>query len=97
MATFKEVLDNLDTETMFNMFQRRLSQEDDEDITEFINKNQKVNALFSCLEDKKLKEITDNNEEMEKEVTTIIRTIVFTLYELHKLNENLDFKREMNI
>ena len=97
MATFKEVLDNLDAETMFNLFQRRLSQEDDEDITEFINKNQKVNALFSCLEEKKLKEITDNNEEMEKEVTTIIRTIVFTLYELHKLNENLDFKKDMNL
>ena len=97
MTTFKEILDNLDAETMVNIFQKILPEENNEDLRDFINKNQKVNALFGCLQEKKLKEITDNNEEMEEEVVTTIRTIIFTLYELHRLNENLDFKKEMNI
>ena len=97
MATFKEILDNLDAETMVNIFQRILPEENDEDLRDFINKNQKVNALFGCLEEKKLKEITDNNEEMEEEVRTTIRIIILTLYELHRLDINLDFQKEMNI
>ena len=97
MATFKEILDNLDAETMVNIFQKILPEENNEDLRDFINKNQKVNALFGCLEEKKLKEITDNNEEMEEEVVAAIRTIIFTLYELHRLDENLDLKKEMNI
>ena len=56
-----------------------------------------VNALFGFLREEKLKEITEGNEEMEDEVITIIRTFVFTLYELYKLDRNLDFKKEMNI
>lgn len=97
MATFKEILDNLDAETMVNIFQKVLPEENDEDLRDFINKNQKVNALFGCLEEKKLKEITDNNEEMEEEVRTTIRIIILTLYELHRLDINLDFQKEMNI
>lgn len=97
MATFKEILDNLDAETMVNIFQKVLPEENNEDLRDFINKNQKVNALFSCLEEKKLKEITDNNEEMEEEVRTTIRIIILTLYELHRLDINLDFQKEMNI
>jgi len=97
MATFKEILDNLDAETMVNIFQKILPEENNEDLRDFINKNQKVNALFGCLEEKKLKEITDNNEEMEEEVRTTIRIIILTLYELHRLDINLDFQKEMNI
>ena len=97
MAKFKEILDNLDEDTMLSIFMRTLPKENNEDLRRFINTNQKVNAMFSCLEEKKIKEITDNNEEMEKEVVAAIRTIVFTLYELYKLDKNLDFKREMNM
>lgn len=97
MAEFKKILDNLNADTMLNLFQRKLPKENNEDLTDFINKNQNVNALFACLEKKKIKEITDNNEEMEEEVVTTIRTIIFTLYELHRLDENLDLKKEMNI
>ena len=97
MATFKEILDNLDADTMVNIFQKILPEENNEDLRDFINKNQKVNALFGCLEEKKLKEITDNNEEMEEEVRTTIRIIILTLYELHRLDINLDFQKEMNI
>ena len=97
MATFKEIIDNLDAETMVNIFQKILPEENNEDLRDFINKNQKVNALFGCLEEKKLKEITDNNEEMEEEVRTTIRIIILTLYELHRLDINLDFQKEMNI
>lgn len=97
MATFKEILDNLDAETMVNIFQKVLPEENNEDLRDFINKNQKVNALFGCLEEKKLKEIADNNEEMEEEVRTTIRIIILTLYELHRLDINLDFQKEMNI
>ena len=97
MADFKKVLDNLDAETMVNIFQKVLPEENNEDLRDFINKNQKVNALFGCLEEKKLKEITDNNEEMKEEVRTTIRIIILTLYELHRLDINLDFQKEMNI
>jgi len=97
MAEFKEILDNLDADTMLSIFMRTLPKENNEDLRRFINTNQKVNALFSCLEEKKIKEIADNDEEMEREAVTTIRTIVFTLYELHKLDKNLDFKREMNM
>lgn len=97
MAKFKEIVDALDADTMLDIFLRRLPKENNEDLRDFINKNQKVNALFGFLEKKKLKEITDNNKEMQEEVITTIRTIIFTLYELHKLDKNLDFKKEMNI
>ena len=97
MAKFKEIVDALDADTMLDIFLRRLPKENNEDLRDFINKNQKVNALFGFLEKKKLKEITDNNKEMQEEVITTIRTIIFTLYELHKLDRNLDFKKEMNI
>lgn len=97
MAKFKEILDALNTDMILNIFQKKLSEENDEELKSFINTNQKVNALFGCLREEKLKEITEGNEEMEDEVRTIIRTFVFTLYELHKLDRNLDFKKEMNI
>jgi len=97
MAEFKEILDNLDADTMLSILMRQLPKENNEDLRRFINTNQKVNALFSCLEENKIREIADNDEEMEKEAALTIRTIVFTLYELHKLDKNLDFKREMNM
>jgi len=97
MAKFKEILDALSTDMILNIFHKRLSEENDEELKNFINTNQKVNALFGFLREEKLKEITEGNEEMEDEVRTIIRTFVFTLYELHKLDRNLDFKKEMNI
>lgn len=97
MAQFKEILDILDANTMLNIFQRELSEENNEDLRDFINRNQRVNVLFGCLEEKKLKEITDNDKEIKEELTITIRTIIFTLYELHKLDKNLDFKKEMNI
>ena len=97
MAKFKEILDSLDANTMLNIFERELSEENNEDLRDFINKNQRVNVLFSCLEEKKLKEIIENNKEMEEELVTTIKTIIFTLYELHKVDKNLDFKKDMNL
>jgi len=59
MAQFKEILDNLDADTMLSIFMRTLPKENNEDLRRFINTNQKVNALFSCLEEKKIKEIAE--------------------------------------
>ena len=97
MAKFKEILDSLDADTMLNIFQRELSEENNEDLRDFINKNERVNVLFGCLEEKKMKEITEDDKEMEEELVITIRTIVFTLYELHKVDKNLDFKKDMNL
>jgi len=97
MAEFKEILDALDINTLLNLFERTLPKENNQDLMDFINKNEKINALFGCLEEKKLKEITGNDKKIEEEMVPTMKTIIFTLYELHKLDKNLDFKKEMNI
>lgn len=42
MAKFKEILDALNTDMILNIFQKRLSEENDEELRGFINRSQKM-------------------------------------------------------